>query len=199
MSYVVRRALTLLLVAGVVAGIPVSSASSAQQVSDPISPVSSLDRPGPRFPKAPSRLDSKNSSPATGPVARNSSAASTTLPELASTCPAGQVLDRSYVVAGFEDGIVPNPEYSNGWTVDVPADAIAPEGTRVAMTTSVPAVPTDNVLNPAFSLVESGTLMVSLTYRGSFEQGEVGLPSTTAAMPSPRRWPGGPFSSTRPP
>jgi hypothetical protein len=134
-----------------------------------------LDRAGPVFPSRTSTKSPNRSATADGKLARSATVAEVTPPEIATTCPSGQVVSKTYAVAGFEDGQVPNPEYSNGWTVGVPDDRNAPAGTQVAMTSSEIGAPTDNVINPVFSLVDPGSLHVALTYRGTFAQDEVGL------------------------
>ena len=174
-SSAVRRASVVLLASVLAAGAPVGSALGDEAGPDRSAPVDSLRRPGPVFPKPDPGQAPRRSPAGTTTVQRSTTAAETTPPAISSTCPAGQVVSRTYDVAGFEDGRVPNPEYSNGWTVGVPAGQDAPVGTQVAMTTSQVQAPTDNVINPVFSLVDPGSLYVALTYRGTFAPGEAGL------------------------
>ncbi|HMM95730.1 FG-GAP-like repeat-containing protein [Phycicoccus sp.] len=134
-----------------------------------------LERPGPVFPKPPRVATPQSGRSAGAAVARGSGVARTTPLAVATTCPVGQVVSRTYAVEGFEDGSVPNPEYSEGWTVGAPEDGDAPEGSNVAMTTARSTGRTDHVINPLFSPVAPGSLYVSLTYRGTFAPGESGL------------------------
>ncbi|WP_143598374.1 FG-GAP repeat domain-containing protein [Phycicoccus duodecadis] len=138
-------------------------------------PAVPLQRPGPVFPK-PTSPESPKAQRSTGStVQREGTVARVTPPAIDATCPAGQFVTTTYAVEGFESGDVPNPEYSEGWTVGAPEDGDAPEGSNVAMTTAAPEGRTDNVVNPLYSPVDPGGLFVSLTYRGTFEPGEAGL------------------------
>lgn len=176
MSSSLRRTLVVLLATALAAALPAGVATGGENGDDVPARVTSLGRPGPEFPKPTTTgKQPKSLSTAKASVARSESAAEVTPPQLSGVCPSGQFVSRTYDVAGFEDGQIPNPEYTYGWTVGVPDDRVAPEGTHVAMTTSEVGVPTDNVINPVFALVDEGSLVVSLSYRGGFEQGESGL------------------------
>jgi FG-GAP-like repeat len=181
------RAVVAVLVA-VVAGATAGPASAEVLSDTRPTPAVPLERPGPVFPK-PSSVTSPQARRSTGTtVPRSSTVARTTPPAVASTCPAGQVVSRTYAVEGFEDGTVPNPEYSDGWTVGAPEGDDAPEGSKVAMSTAEPEGRTDHVINPLFSPVAPGSLYVSLTYRGTFAPGESGLfinDGSEALVPSP--------------
>lgn len=168
----------------VLGGVLVAPASATQGEAGPV--VTPLDRvlTGSRTqPAEPQGRSSTSSGPegAATAGARTmtstlAASATSTLPELASTCPTGQTVLRTYAVAGFEDGKVPNPEYSQGWSVARPADDSAPEGDLVALSRSEAGLATDHVVNPVYvPSVPGGSLVVSLTYRGTFTADQVGL------------------------
>jgi len=171
----VKRALVALLTGALAVGIPATSASGEGSSGGEAVHVAPVDRTGPLFPSRTDGGAPKRSATSDGTIARRAESVDVSALEATSVCPTGQVVKRTYAVAGFEDGQIPYPEFSNGWTVGVPDDRNAPEGTKVAMTTSEVGVPTDNVLNPVFSMVDAGSLRVAVTYRGTFAQDEVGL------------------------
>lgn len=169
---------------------PVAAAAPPAATAPAPGPVAPLDRPGPAGRLSSGAVDpSPDARRADGSLVRREAAALSALPEVTSVCPSGQSLSATYATAGFEDGKVPHPDYSVGWTVGPPSSGPAPEGALVAATTSVVGEPTDHVVNPVFATANrSGSLYVSLTYRGTFEQGEVGLyvnDQSGALAPSP--------------
>lgn len=172
-SWCARAVVAVLMAGGAAATAGPASGQGASEVL-PV-PVVPLDRPGPIFPKPAPAPSTKALRAAGSTVQREATVAQITLPAIATACPTGQVVTKTYAVEGFEAGAVPNPEYSGGWTVGAPADGNAPQGSNVAMTSAEPTGRTDHVVNPLFSLVDPGSLYVSLTYRGTFEPGESGL------------------------
>ncbi|WP_148232510.1 FG-GAP-like repeat-containing protein [Janibacter sp. HTCC2649] len=140
-------------------------------------PITSLERPGPVGRGVHSTTQANpDGKIADGSVRRRDARSASTLPEVGAVCPSGQVVKKTYLTAGFEDGEVPNPDYSVGWTVGAPSAGAAPEGALVARSASAVDTATDNVINPIFASVDPGaSLYVSVTYRGTFAPGEVGL------------------------
>lgn len=173
-----RRPLVMLM-AGLVAagGLVAPHAAGADEV--PRNGLTRLDRPGPvgsgRGAVTPDQR-AQGQRRADGSIPRREAAEAAVLPTVPTACPSGQSVRATYGVAGFEDGKVPNPDYSNGWTVGRPLSGAAPEGSLVARTASLVGTATDNVINPIFATVDrNASLYVSVTYRGTFAPGEVGL------------------------
>ncbi len=173
-----RAAVTAVAGTAALAALLPGPAVAAAPAAGPVpGPVASLDRPGPAGRLSSGTVDpSPDARRADGSLTRRAAAAEAALPEVPDTCPSGQVLSTTWATAGFEDGEVPNPDYSVGWTVGAPRSGGAPEGSLVASTTSVAGEPADHVVNPLFAPVSrTASLYVSLTYRGTFAPGEVGL------------------------
>lgn len=172
-----------------------TAATAATGVTGPVPDASgALDRPGPAGRLSSGGVDpspgAKRAKRADGSLVRREAAAAQALPELTGSCPSGQAVSTTWATEGFEGPDVPNPDYSVGWTVGAPSEGTAPEGSRVAATASVPGERTDHVVNPVFaSTSRTGSLYVSLSYRGTFDAGEVGLfvnDQSRALAPSPQ-------------
>lgn len=175
----VARTMSTALVGGLVAAAALAATPPAGATEPRPGSLTRLDRPGPVGSGATATGADRRTSGRVGPegtVPRREAAAAAALPTVEAVCPTGQQVRATYATAGFEDGEVPNPDYSVGWRVGAPRVGPAPEGDLVAASEAGGEEPTDNVINPVYTSVDpKASLYASVTYRGSFEPGEVGL------------------------